>query len=112
LVLWHGRGAIRDRDQAVLWFQRAATEGDADAQSVLGLMYGVGKGVKRDYVVAYMWATVSRLQGAEDGLGWRRLLAGRMTLSQLTEAKRLAQIEWARAQLHAASTVDSNQMLA
>jgi hypothetical protein len=35
-----------------------------------------------------------------------------MTLSQLTEAKRLAQIEWARAQLHAASTVDSNQMLA
>jgi hypothetical protein len=50
------------------------------------------------------------LQGAEDGLGWRRLLAGRMTLSQLTEAKRLAQIEWARKQLHSVSAMHGNRM--
>jgi TPR repeat protein len=107
---WHGRGVAQDHARAVRWFQRAAAQGDPHAQNILGLMYGVGKGVKRDYVVAYMWATISRLQGEEDGLGWRRLLAGRMTLTQLSEAKRLAQIEWARKQLHSRNAMDGNQI--
>jgi TPR repeat protein len=36
---------IEDDKQAVYWYQKAADQGYAEAQSILGVMYANGKGV-------------------------------------------------------------------
>lgn len=43
-----GDGVARDDAQAVQWFQKAATQGNATAQVNLGLMYAEGSGVPRN----------------------------------------------------------------
>jgi TPR repeat protein len=40
---------LKDYKQAVYWYQKAADQGDAKAQSNLGIMYAFGKGVLKDY---------------------------------------------------------------
>ena len=37
----------QDHREAYRWYRRAADQGDADAQSALGLMYKMGLGVER-----------------------------------------------------------------
>jgi TPR repeat protein len=36
---------LKDDKQAVYWYKKAADQGDAEAQSILGVMYANGKGV-------------------------------------------------------------------
>jgi TPR repeat protein len=36
---------LKDYKQAVYWYQKAADQGYAEAQSILGVMYANGKGV-------------------------------------------------------------------
>jgi TPR repeat protein len=40
-----GKGVLKDYKQAVYWYQKVADQGDAEAQSILGVMYANGKGV-------------------------------------------------------------------
>ena len=47
-----GHGVPQDYVKAALWYQKAADQGNADAQSFLGQMYEDGKGVPQDYVKA------------------------------------------------------------
>jgi TPR repeat protein len=46
---------LKDYKQAVYWYQKAADQGDAKAQSNLGTMYAFGKGVLKDYKQAVYW---------------------------------------------------------
>jgi TPR repeat protein len=39
---------LKDYKQAVYWYQKAADQGYAEAQSILGVMYAFGKGVLKD----------------------------------------------------------------
>jgi TPR repeat protein len=39
---------LKDYKQAVHWYQKAADQGYAEAQSILGVMYAFGKGVLKD----------------------------------------------------------------
>ena len=57
-------------------------------------MYGKGRGVPEDYVLAHMWANLAAAQGNENGIEVRDLLEEEMTPAQLAEAQRLAR-EWA-----------------
>jgi hypothetical protein len=51
-----GAGAWRRTTaQAVMWWRKAADQGNAKAQSNLGVMYANGWGVPQDYAQAYMW---------------------------------------------------------
>lgn len=50
-----GDGVPESFSDAVKWFRKAADQGDAAAQFSLGLLYRDGKGVSRNYVLAYMW---------------------------------------------------------
>ena len=89
---WPARPA--QHPQALRQDRRAAEQGDADAQSNLGLMYGLGRGVPRDYIRAHMWLTLamSRVRG-EDGASFARTrhsVAKKMTGEQIAEARRLA----------------------
>jgi TPR repeat protein len=42
---------LKDYKQAVYWYQKAADQGYAEAQSILGVMYANGKGVLKDLAI-------------------------------------------------------------
>lgn len=45
----------KDDSKAIMWYQKAAGQGYADAQCRLALSYEEGKGVQKDYSSAMMW---------------------------------------------------------
>ena len=75
---------------AVKWFKLAAEQGYADAQSNMGAMYGMGKGVIKDRVYAHMWGNIGASNGSEGGAKVREIAAKNMTSSQLEKAQDLA----------------------
>jgi TPR repeat protein len=76
---------------------RTCTEqGNAFAQSNLGVMYDNGDGVPEDHVLAYMWFNLSAAQGNEGAQGNKDILEKRMTHEQIAEAQRLSR-EWLEA---------------
>jgi uncharacterized protein len=87
-------GLPKDFAQAEHWYGRAADGGDPYAAASLGILFNFGKGVKRDYVQAYMWYEVaaSHLNGGnkESVLELRDSLAKNLTREQISEAEGLA----------------------
>ena len=49
--------------QAVSWFRKAAEQGDADAQTNLGISYAEGEGVPKDQAEAALWYRKAADQG-------------------------------------------------
>ena len=89
-----------DHAEAVERYREAAEQGDAEAQSILGLMYFTGRGVLQDYVEAHMWLNLaaSRFSAAEtrnrdQAIRDRDHVAAKMTPAQVAEAQKLAR-EW------------------
>jgi TPR repeat protein len=87
-----------NRAQALVWYRRAAEQGDVDAQIALGLAYANGIGVVQDYIEADKWFNIaaSRAHSAEelaDILTRHHKIAHMMTSYQIAEAQKLAQ-EW------------------
>lgn len=73
LMLGRWNEAHGHYDVAVDWYRRAASQGYAEAQCDLGLMYAYGKGVPRDEALAVTWITRAadqRLPRAESLLGF------------------------------------------
>jgi TPR repeat protein len=84
--------------QAVVWYRRAAEQGDIGAQVALGLAYAQGIGVAQDYIEADKWfnTAASRAKGEDelaDIASRHNKLAHVMTSSQIDEAQKLAR-EW------------------
>jgi TPR repeat protein len=50
-----GRGVAQNYREAMRWFRLAALQGDASAQSNLGVMYYKGQGIAQDYGEARKW---------------------------------------------------------
>ena len=87
-----------DKALAVQWFRKAADQGDASAQLYLGVMYANGRGVPKDYTLAYMWANLSAAGTSDAHLRetaqkTRDTVAAGMTPAQIGEAQRLSR-EW------------------
>jgi len=64
--------ALRDLGQAVLWYRKAADQGDAGAQGTLAIMYEEGWGVPKNYTQAVTWYRKAADQGdagAQNDLG-------------------------------------------
>jgi TPR repeat protein len=59
----YGWGVPKDDAQAVVWWRKAADQGDPEAQNALGFMYVVGEGVPKDYAHALSWFHKSAAQG-------------------------------------------------
>ena len=68
----------------------ARGQGHADAQYVLGAMYGNGTGVPQDYVNAHMWFNLAASRGNVESVRNRDAIAARMTPAQIAEAQDLA----------------------
>jgi len=84
--------------QALIWYRRAAEQGDVGAQVALGLAYAQGMGVVQDYVEADKCFNIaaSRAESADelaDIATRHHRLAHVMTSSQIAEAQKLAR-EW------------------
>ena len=92
-----GQGVPQDYAEAANWYRRAAEQGDAPPQFLLGLMYEKGRGVPQDFIQAHMWLNLaaSRSSGEtrDEAAKIRDFLAARMTPDQIAEAQRLAR-EW------------------
>lgn len=73
-----GRGGVeQDFGEAARWFRRLATQGDARAQTSLGLMYARGLGFERNFDEARRWWSLAAAQndpGAQNNLGILYLL--------------------------------------
>jgi hypothetical protein len=70
LIIMRSRRLVR---QNAAMTQKAAEQGDASAQFMLGLMYADGHGVPRDYVKAVQWWQMAAEQGlanAQSALGF------------------------------------------
>lgn len=60
-------------EQARALFEVYARSGNAEAEELIGVMYGLGLGVERDDARAFDWYLRSSLKGhpgAQSGLGW------------------------------------------
>ena len=65
--------ARKDYAQAIIWFRKAADQGDRDAETVVGSFYQNGWGVPQDYAQAAIWYRKAAGQGnatAQFELGW------------------------------------------
>ena len=82
-----------DYSTALQLWQPLAEQGDAIAQSNLGVMYEFGLGVPQDYVQAHMWFDLAAEQGSKKAQKNRDTAASQMTPDQIAEAQRLAR-EW------------------
>ena len=58
-LYFFGRGFPQDYTLAVDWFRKAAFDGHAGAQSVMGSIYDQGFGVERSIVDAYAWYSLA-----------------------------------------------------
>lgn len=73
-----------------------AEQGNAGAQTLLGLIYDNGYGVPQDFVQAHMWWNLTAAQGVDEGRQARDRITEKMTPDQIAEAQRLAR-EWTEA---------------
>ena len=95
-----GYGVPQDYMEAVKWYRMAAEQGEAWAQSNLGLMYANGRGVAQDYIEAHKWFNLAASRFSSDDTDqsdetrkYRDEIEGKMTQEAITIAQRLAR-EW------------------
>ena len=96
----NGEGVPNSDSEAAQWYRLAADQGLAGAQFNLGIMYTEGKGVPQDHVLAHMWLDLVVSELPPSGKEQRNttvdalhLVASKMSLAQLAEARQLA-FEW------------------
>ena len=95
-------GVARDDPaMATKWYRKAADLGDAKAQSFMASGYFQGKGVPQDYVLAYMWYSLSASHALSPDrtkpasvIELRDIVAAKMTKEQIAEAQNLTR-NWA-----------------
>lgn len=61
-----GNSVKQDYKKAIMWYEKAAIQGNANAQYSLGMMYGKGQGTKQDYNKAFKWIKKSADQDFSD----------------------------------------------
>ena len=56
-------GVPQSDQEAARWYLKAANQGDAGAQTIVGMMYMQGQGVEKDEVQAKSWLRKAVAQG-------------------------------------------------
>ncbi len=87
----HFTGLFFDR---VIWYRKAAEQGDAEAQYHLGYMYTVGRGIPENDVKAYSWWSVAKAQGEKQATSNLDSLKNKMTKEQIATGQALAAKCW------------------
>ncbi|KAF9129958.1 hypothetical protein BGW39_003614 [Mortierella sp. 14UC] len=64
-----GQGGVpQDYQKAIIWYLKAANQGDANAQDILGFLYDRVRGVPRDFAEAIKWYRKAAEQGHIESL--------------------------------------------
>ena len=85
-----GRYGPADRAEAARWYRKAAVLGFPLAQYRLGRHYESGRGLPKDYVLAYFWYNLAAARGDDLAAEDRDVLAKSMTQEEIMEAQRLS----------------------
>lgn len=85
-----GRGVPQDYKQGAKWFTKAAEQGNATAQSIVGNLYAQGQSVLQDYGRAHIWFNLATANGHERGSENRDNVPEKMTSDQIAEAQKMA----------------------
>lgn len=89
----NGDGVKKDGALGWKWLKKAAEQGFTMAQANLGACQALGVGGKRNDIDAYVWLTLSKSVAEVMNPGLLKTVEGRLSLSNLHEAKkRLAKI--------------------
>jgi len=90
-----GKGVPQDYEKAVMWFRKAAEQGDALGQASLGCMYHLGKGIPQDYAKAYAFYNLAAAQGNKTATKNRTIIIKEMSQQQISKAQELsAQLQY------------------
>ncbi len=81
----------RDDGQAVKLFRKAAEQGYANSQAMLGLAYEAGRGVEKDNIRAYAWYSIAAARRDWEIPKRREELKSTMSSEQLAKATNLAE---------------------
>jgi len=80
---------IHSYKEAVKWFKLASEQGHSKAQYNLASMYLLGKGVKKNLDYAYMWASISHINGNKNGFKIKTIVSKQLNVSHIENIKRL-----------------------
>lgn len=72
-----GEVVAQDYAEAMKWYLKAADQGHAGAQGLMGMTYYQGEGVPRDYAEAMKWLRLAAAQGDNGAIVFLR--ANRLT---------------------------------
>src|SRR3954467_5451388 len=75
---------------AMRLFRPLAEQGNAKAQTVLGVMFRQGEGVPKNPSRAYMWFSLARKHGEIGGKAGARELSKSMTREEIAQAQTMA----------------------
>jgi uncharacterized protein len=84
---------VQDDVEAAGWFQKAAEQGQAEAQLLLGTLFFWGAGVPHSYVMTFAWCEIAQAAGEADALECRDAALEHMTSAEMKQSFRLV-IEW------------------
>ncbi len=73
--------------------EQQAKNGAAEALLQLGLMYSLGRDVKRDLVMAHKWFNLAAMRGNECARTYRIEIASELDHDEIAAAQRLAR-DW------------------
>jgi hypothetical protein len=80
----------KDFATAAMWLQKAAEQGNADAQNDLGLLYEDGNGVPQNYAEAYFWFSLASAKTPYYSVN-RDRIASNLTKTTLLQTQERAQ---------------------
>lgn len=83
----------KNYDEALVIWRPLAENGHTEAQYFLGVVYEEGLGVQQDCILACKWFSIAVANGGKGGDRKRYLMAEKMELIELSEARRLTR-EW------------------
>ncbi|MGV3774687.1 MAG: tetratricopeptide repeat protein [Verrucomicrobiales bacterium] len=85
-----GVGVPKDETEAVKWHQKAAEQGEDNAQNELTIHYMHGRGVPINLVIAYKWALLAAAKGNEYAGKNMLKLEDYLTPEQMEEGRKMA----------------------
>lgn len=78
--------------QAMLWWRRAAVQGDARSQYLLGVLYFNGSHMERDHARAYGWTLLAARSGLPEAIAAEKTMLEHLTLAEIEDGKALADV--------------------
>lgn len=80
-------GVSQDYKRSVMWYLKAATQGHADAQAALGMMYFAGNGVQPNPLAAHVLLAIATARGAKQAPDWHGQVISYLSEDQIVEAQ-------------------------